>query len=912
MSFDTHGPPPNTGSWVQLDVSGQGVSDNARVFMDIRAPGVSVAPTSGTYSPPTGIPTSVTFTVTNTSQGPSTYTLSTSCPSLNNNCPPAAPQLSFQGLEGKDVTVSFTPGQAGVTQNITLTASTVGASASGQYTITPTNLIIQPPSSDTGVLVTPKNSAPIQVAANNGAASYSFTVQNLAPTGAPTKTFKLIASCTGAAVCNYRGTADLGGQKSTNILVPYSTNASAKTGTVQLSAASGVADAAILNLNITLPTTKPFVVASRSANLNGSVARDACLDMPLPRGGASYECGDLRVAYPLPPVTTMNKTRQPRLLFLSSTANATAVIEADVTIVQAGYSPTQLTPKLTLNGVTQTLSPIAWTSSCTSGTLPTCRITIPVDGVAQSLVTGVYPYTLQLDATVNSVTTSVSDNGTVTIVNRVDSPYGRGWWLEGVEQILSMPGATTKLWVGGDGSTRVFTPTPGKSGEYTVVNPLDGPDTLLYDVATNKYQRRLSNGAYTEFDGTGLHIGTVNALGHRTTFGYTSGAVSLITVPTPNNVAGPQYQLTYTTVAGKPMLAEVHLVGTPTIVDQPVYVTAPTGWVESLRFLASTNTETMLTSYAYEPIVTNPAATRTLRRITTMQPGSLSLYFTLGKLTKECDAPLTENICTSFSPSDTVGRTQGAPIQNAYTSIDGPLQAPFYDVTRFYVNRFGAPDSVINAIAQKTKILRTGPFPLLATQVIENNNFTTETIYNDRALPDIVRTISPAPYPSGGPVSTMFFKWNGKWDLADVTTMPTGEWTTRSYDMLGAFPKLLYQEDGRGATSRVNFTIDPTTKLLQEAVLPGRTKGTKYAYDGFGNLWTTTTANGYVTTITRDEIGRPKQVDSPVESGLIRTDETSYNARGLVSVQKSTGPAMNNEAIQIVTATNDYTTAGQL
>jgi hypothetical protein len=50
-------------------------------------------------------------------------------------------------------------------------------------------------------------------------------------------------------------------------------------------------------------------------------------------------------------------------------------------------------------------------------------------------------------------------------VNRIYSPFGSGWWLNGLESITRY--GSLMLWIGGDDSTRIYRPTGTDWGPRT-------------------------------------------------------------------------------------------------------------------------------------------------------------------------------------------------------------------------------------------------------------------------------------------------------------------------------------------------------------------------------------------------------------------------------------------------------------
>lgn len=67
--------------------------------------------------------------------------------------------------------------------------------------------------------------------------------------------------------------------------------------------------------------------------------------------------------------------------------------------------------------------------------------------------------------------------------------------------------------------------------------------------------------------------------------------------------------------------------------------------------------------------------------------------------------------CAAETRSLTTCSSQPELLANAYTKWDGP-RTDVADTTNFYLNRFGAPDTVVNVVAQRTGGWRNATFPL--------------------------------------------------------------------------------------------------------------------------------------------------------------------------------------------------------
>src|SRR5688572_29648051 len=107
------------------------------------------------------------------------------------------------------------------------------------------------------------------------------------------------------------------------------------------------------------------------------------------------------------------------------------------------------------------------------------------------------------------------------IVNRSASPFGAGWWLSGVEQLVAV-GGDSLLWVGGDGSARLYGRTPAGSWR---AEAYDRPDSIYRPAGGTGYVRPLPGGARVHFGADGYHTATENAVGHLTRFRWNARPV---------------------------------------------------------------------------------------------------------------------------------------------------------------------------------------------------------------------------------------------------------------------------------------------------------------------------------------------------------------------------------------------------
>ena len=903
------------------------------------SPKVSVTPKLGPAPmlvPPDAV-NDRNFTIANTGNIPLALSYTASCSGYVVSCsiPGANPNGTLAVGAQKVVNVSF---RTATTVGAYGPSGTVNLVATYSSTVTDTGKIAVQAS---GVLyhavaVTPANVS-ITTPANT-MIRQSWEVKN---TGTVAATYKLRMACTSAAVlCRLTTPAgaqgdptfatvvvDTGAAGKTTVQAEFTTIGVGTSGQVSLLAYD---QADSLNANksgvvaFTVGTPALLTVASRSLGLNGSVARDACLDLALGKG-ASYECGDLRVSYALPGVTTMNKPRQAALLYLSSHAHASTSIEADVT-TGPGFYPTSITATLKIEktlGVpvqTQVPNPITFTWDQNWPVGVPRRITVPLDGEAMQLATGVYKYFLQITPTTGSQQQPVSDSGWVTIVNRIDSPFGRGWWLQGYEHVYPLADGS-RLWVGGDGSTRWFKKNVGSATTYSVQSPLARPETLE-DSGSVGFTRPLPNGAFVKFYADGSHNFTQDAIGQKTVFGYgTSGSdLRSIDLPYPAGGNSRTYALTYvldSTPTPTNRLNSIALQGPGLPSRYTNVIQNAGGWNTLIKYLADGDPEQTKVQFSYTSLGV-PATTVEIFGVTGADNDSIRFAYDARKL--RADSTLmgttaSSDIVHTYCPAETRGRSWCSTFPEVLvmtgTLIDGPRLAPIIDTTRFYLNRFGGPDTVVNALGQRTRYIRDAIFPLLAKSIIQPNGLTTNIAINPaRGLPDTVTVLYPLGSANGGHAITSF-TWHNTWNLPLTVKSPTNETSTFTY--YSTWPGRITESDARGTTTYEYNQFRQVNKVLPPSNgSPADGTGIQLGYDAtLANLATVTSRRGTVEQTVRDEFGQVKTQLLPTDgTGAKVQVVTTYFASGLPKKVVSTGPVLGSTPAESLTVEHTYTKSG--
>ena len=174
-------------------------------------------------------------------------------------------------------------------------------------------------------------------------------------------------------------------------------------------------------------------------------------------------------------------------------------------------------------------------------------------------------------------------------------------------------------------------------------------------------------------------------------------------------------------------------------------------------------------------------------------------------------------------------------MEKAYTILDGPRTDG--DTTAIFVNRWGAPDSVVNALGQRTLLSRANAtFPALVTNVIAPGGFETRAFFNSRALID--STVAVNPYGTGNAKTT--YIWNPVWNRADSVIDPTGKRTRTFYR--STRPIVDSVRTGTNVARRAKFTYTADNQLSSVTEAGGLPDSV--FYDTLGNASKTWTPMG--------------------------------------------------------------------
>jgi RHS repeat-associated protein len=826
-------------------------------YYTVPVQGVAVTPdgtTTPNRTPNTG-GYSETFTVRNIGGAQDAYTL-TCTGSVNVTCGFVTPaSVTLAPNTQQNVTASYATGPAG-TGTLTLTAASATATDAGFYTV--------PVVGTSGVLVAVSPDGDTVLVFQGGTSlTQRFLVKNASPAS---HGYTLTTTCTGAASgCSTQPASPitLSGGESEVVTVMYQTNTTA-TGLVKLFATqsdqSTVKDSGWVPLRT---VAAPFPVISLAANPGRAVARGLCLTIAA-GSDAAIECGDLRIVHPLPAIRTLNRGRQPALLYTSAHAAPYPVIVAHVTPAAALDAPDSVEAILRINGVQKASGRWPRTSW-----VPGQTRQIGLGYAATTDTSKVYDYTMEVatfDVTGRHATTL---SGKLIIVNRATSAFGAGWWVAGLERLEFLADGS-KLWIGGDGSARHYT----SAGTNVWMAPgVARPDTLKWD-GTTYYVRVLASGDTVKFNSSGQHVRTVNRLGHLTTFAYASGRLSTITLPTQGG--SQQYAFTYT--GGKLTSVTAPPAGAQSRV---VTLTQTSGKVTQIR---DPNNTTVGFTYTG-----NLIDSRTDRRLTITRYS----YDVAQKLSRaKIELSATDSIRLGFQAAERSGFFTATPktatdTAQVYSTVWGARQYAtgsdfIAQSTKFWLDRFGGPRKIQNVLGQTTTLSQDdAQYPVLVTRSQAPNGRVVTAGYDGRG--NIAFSTD-----SANQNATTRYAWDGKWNFATRVVPPMGDSVVIAYDAGNG--NRLWQQDARGGISVVQFFYG-TVGLLDSVSLPGQTTKYRYTYDARWNLATARTPLGIRTRTVTDSLGRDTLVVAPIGTGSDSTrTRTIYDLIDRVTRTSTYGP----------------------
>jgi RHS repeat-associated protein len=570
------------------------------------------------------------------------------------------------------------------------------------------------------------------------------------------------------------------------------------------------------------------------------------------QSGGSYASlgladGSVQTSFAMP---SYNPNVEPvGLMYNSTTANAEPIFLAHYQLPTGQAVPATITAQLTFNGSAG--SQVVYD---TSNLNPGDWVQIALQGNATGLSSGRYPWQI---AITNGTTTTYSGN--VDIVNQASSPYGAGWSLSNVEQLVPVSGSGVIL-VQPDGTSLWFA-NGQQSG--TFVTPASDFSTLVQNL-DGTYTRTLTDGTAIHFDSTGRQTSTVDRDGNTTTFGYTSGLLTTIT-----DMNNQVTTLTYTggklTSITDPASRSATLAYTG---NQLTSITDPASDVWGYAYDTSNDLTTLTdpnnhaTTFSYnfaDRVATVTQADLTTEQLTAEQMNGLAAPGTGTANNPATAMLLAAGDQASFTDPNNQVWTIG--LDWLGFGLDTADIDPIGDASLNYLDANGLAWMSSDALGRRTREFFDDSGN--ATKIVNPDDSYVQYTYNQFS--------EPTQYTNElGKVTT--YTYNTKGDLTQETNA-LNYTTTYSYNAAGLVTSM---------TNARNYTWTTTYDSLNRKTgeTDPLTHTQSWTYDSASNLTQYTDQNGHVSTFAHDPMGRMTSETLPDSTGVTSTYTFTYDKVG--------------------------------
>ena len=517
-----------------------------------------------------------------------------------------------------------------------------------------------------------------------------------------------------------------------------------------------------------------------------------------------------------------------------------------------------------------------------------------------SYATGLYPAALSITKTKSGGMATENFTTTQMVVNRSASPYGDGWSIAGLQQIIFNASAVPVMVTDGQNAPELLTST----GTNTWAGASYDLSSFYYNSATFTYTRTYTDGTVVTFNSTGQETSVKDRNGNITSYAYVSSGTAAGAVQTITDPVGLVTTLTYNGTTGK--LA--------TVIEPSGAVTTFT--FSSNNLVAVQDPDNAITSYGYNgsaEMTTEVNPNNQTATITYDSFGRMSSEQTYGGLGTFSTSPAEEAGLVAAGgttplvyPSSFIGHITDADSATTTVLFDG-MGGILTDTdgrgntTTITRNSHDLPTVEVDPLGRTTTIAYDASGN--PTTITQADGATETILYNDDfGIPTYVVDFD-------GNVTSYTLDSNGN---VTKRTDPDGQSENYTYNAAG---QVLTDTDPLGKT--VTHTYNGLGQLTS-ITEPGTSIATvQYAYDSAGNVTAITDEVGDTVTYSYDQMGRLKTAQNPVQAAASKDVAYSYDAAGnLTSVTDALGHTVtltynaNNELVSVRDALNNITTYG--
>ena len=215
------------------------------------------------------------------------------------------------------------------------------------------------------------------------------------------------------------------------------------------------------------------------------------------------------------------------------------------------------------------------------------------------------------------------------------------------------------------------------------------------------------------------------------------------------------------------------------------------------------------------------------------------------------------------------------------------------DVSKWWVNRYGAPVRSRNPVGMESRITYAVGVPALPATLIDAAGMTTVAHYNARGLADTV--VARSPYGTSDSSRTTI-TWDGTWDRPLTVTDPNGLVTTNTYDAVNG--NLLSTRVGANTSRTVSYGYDPVSKLLRRVSIPTGGVDSLHYDTELSNVQSSRSPRGVVAWGFKDRLGRDTLIVSSVDTIVGTTTKQQlqrfvYDLAGRVKEVRVSAPGIS-------------------
>jgi YD repeat-containing protein len=619
-----------------------------------------------------------------------------------------------------------------------------------------------------------------------------------------------------------------------------------------------------------------------------------------PYAALGLQNGDVQTAFALP---AYNPGVAPlSLRYSSATAYLDPIFLTHYQLSPSQGVPATITATLTLNGSTAQTSTyypddVADGLQLNQGDYAQIALS---GGNASGLTTGRYPWQVQVTPAGGSTTTS---SGSVDLVSQSASPFGAGWSLSNVSQIVSVSGGVILVQPGG---TSLWFANGQPSGTY--VTPAGDFSTLVQNTG-GTWTRTLPDGTQINFNSSGLQTSIVDRVGNTTTFAYNGQSQLTALTDMNGQVTSFAYngsgKVTGITDPANRTATLAYSSGQTTAITGPDNKTWNYTYVSNNLLKTLKDPDNHTTTFGYNPAGLVTQVTQPDGVVVKAQPeqaqGLLTSGLGFGPQDKFPPALLAGAAGTY---TDGLGDTWslgmdwqglGQVVTNADPLGEAPLlQRDGNDLPWLTADALGRAtreffDSKGNVTLAAYADGSTDSYQYNSLSEVTQHTDATGGLwtYNYDSLGNLTQALDPLGhgttygYTSKGSVSSITDALNHTWTLAyDSTnrdtsiTDPLGHTATLAYDSAS---DVTSATDVRGFTS--TYAYDALDRLTQ-ATLPDSQSVSStltLAYDAVGNLTSLTDPLGHATTYGYDAMNRLSKETDPLSHSLTFAHDSNGN-----------------------------------